>query len=162
MSHGQDFRSGDCARTLNSRSTSAWRTRGLLALLAAVAIVPGCGGSKDMRVWLGLSEGNKIPVFVGVYYLSRGDALDDVKNTSLIEEKEKNRERNGVVEARVQAVQPGTPIEIRREADDRITHIVVVANDPDRCARMAVRVKELDDRQLRVTIGDDRCVKVTK
>lgn len=144
-----------------------WNLAAMALLAFSLTGCLGCGGSRVLRAELERSDAHRQPAWVGVYYLSRESAIDDVDiadltNRARSDEKLKGVE--GVVMKEIQPVYPGdTVVLLKEDPDPAITCVVIVANLPEAgsCARQKLLVKKGDSLKVRVSI-EESCLTVKK
>lgn len=142
--------------------------------LAAVAILAfsltgclGCGGGRVLRAELERAETHRQPAWVGVYYLSKESAVDDVEIADLTNRQrsdEKLKGVDGVVLKEIQPVYPGdTVVLLKEDPDPSITCIVIVANLPEAgsCARQKLTMKKGQSLKVKVSI-EENCLTIKK
>jgi len=128
----------------------------LLAVLG-LTVISGCG-QRYIQIDLNRPENFSQPVWVGVYFLSKERALDDMDNNQLADP-EGVVGVSGVLDKLVRPLYPGevaSPI-LMKDYDKEIRWVVVAAGFPEatRCARLQVPVKEDAELKIQVTVNKE-------
>ena len=135
-----------------------------IVLVLALAIFPFSCGGRYIRLNLDRAASFERPVYVAIYFLSKGSALDEESNADLVDRADELGKREGVVGSEVRPVYPGTPdVVLNQEYDPKISWVLVAANfkDASPCARAKVAVKKDAKLALRARV-DEKCIEVKK